>query len=256
MTDSHFHSLAMAAKGLDPAAEVNAAFGAGVTEVIEVGLHPQDLAERIDLFADVSNVFFTSGLAPAEAAKDKWKSEIGTLRRQTEDHDLIAVGEIGLDWHWNYGTKDGQIELMASQMEIAKDADLPVVIHNREADGEVLEVIKSADLPRRGVMHCFSSGYRFASKCIDLGYKISFAGNVTYKNALEIQDTARKIPSDSILAETDAPFLSPQAVRGKPNTPAHIGHTYEFLAQLRNTSPQELAAEVRLNLYQLFRFNS
>jgi TatD DNase family protein len=245
----------MQTKGLDPMAEIAAARARGFADAIEIGLHPADLPERELLFRDVDGIFFTSGLAPAEAAGNAWRRDLHQLRKQAAEGRLVGVGELGLDWHWNYGDKDTQIELMSAQTDIARSSRLPIVIHNRDADPEILAVLRDADLPAAGVMHCFSSDYTTAAACIDLGFMISFAGNVTYKNAKSIQDAAARIPLRSLLVETDAPYLSPQRVRGKPNTPRHIRYTYEFLAELRGEDVDRLVETVRENLQRVFALN-
>ena len=251
LTDSHFHSLALQKKGINPVAVVTKCQEAGMAEMIEVGLLPEDLETRRALFDDVSGVFFSSGFAPAEAAGDDWNNRIKLLEAQAQSGKIVAIGELGLDWHWNYGTKASQIALMEAQLEVAKVSMLPVIIHNREADAELFNILKQANLPAAGVMHCFSSDYEMAARCIDLGYAISFAGNVTYKNAQDIYTTAKRIPIDSLLLETDAPFLSPQAVRGSINTPANIVHTYDFVADARRIANDYLANKVRENLCKL-----
>jgi TatD DNase family protein len=250
-TDSHFHSLAMRDRGIDPAATVRACRAAGMAEMIDIGLHPRDLDQRKELFSDSSGIFFSSGFSPAEAVDDRWKGEIHLLEAQAKAGTIAAIGELGLDWHWNYGSKEAQIALMTTQLEVAKASKLPIIIHNREADADIVDLLQQTDLPAAGVMHCFSSDYPTASKCIDLGYFISFAGNVTYKNSTALCEAAKKIPIGSLLLETDAPFLSPQAVRRRVNTPLHIVHTYEFVAALRGIAVGFLAEKVRENFQKM-----
>jgi TatD DNase family protein len=245
----------MASKGLDPRAEALRAIEEGATALIEIGLHPEDLQRRIKMFSGIKEVFFTSGLAPAEAAHNSWTDQLPMLELQADSRRIVAIGELGLDWHWNYGSTDAQRDLMSAQLEIAKRSDLPVVIHNRDADDDIIDLLTSNPVPRAGVMHCFSSDYDMAKECVDLGYMISFAGNVTYKNAESIRDAARRLPSESIMVETDSPFLSPQPVRGKPNKPIHIKHTYEFLANVRGVDIEVFENDVRENLVRMFRLN-
>jgi TatD DNase family protein len=255
MTDSHFHGLAMEGKGIDPAKSIMEARTRGFAEAIEVGLHPLDLQKRKSLLSPVQSIYFTSGLAPAEAKDESWRTEVETLRVQALSGQIVAIGELGLDWHWNYGSKESQIELMSTQFELAKEAHLPVIIHNREADADILKILKRMNLPAAGIMHCFSSDYPTAAACVDMGYMISFAGNVTYKNAEAIQETVARLPIDSILVETDSPFLSPQAVRGTSNTPVYIQHTYRFIANLRGISVGHLVDAVRENLFRTLELN-
>ncbi len=255
MTDSHFHALAMRSKGVDPAESIAAARKRGFCEAIEIGLHPSDLAERMILLGSLEQIHYSSGFAPAEARSQIWREHIGLLREQALSGHIVAIGELGLDWHWNYGSKEAQIELMSAQLDLAAETQLPVIIHNRDADSDVLNILRNSSLPAAGIMHCFSSGYKTAATFVDLGYLISFAGNVTYKGANDIQEAARKLPGSSILVETDSPFLSPQAVRGAPNTPEHICHTYEFLAELRGAPIGCFTEMVRRNLLNALRIN-
>ncbi len=248
LTDSHFHTLAMADKGTDPVSATKKCKQAGMAEMIEIGLDPNDLAKRRALLNGIEGVYFSSGFSPAHAVNDNWRQRIDMLKAQAKSGAIAAIGELGLDWYRNHGTPASQIALMEAQLEIAGTARLPVIIHNRDADIETLNLLKTAALPAAGIMHCFSSDYSMAAKCIDLGYLISFAGNVTYKNADAIREAARKIPTEFLLVETDAPFLSPQPVRGKVNTPEYIRYTYDVIAELRETSVHEMAEQVRDNL--------
>ena len=252
MIDSHLHGLMMQNKGVDPRVEIGAARNRGFGEAIDIGVHPSDLDRRRRLWEGFDGVYYTSGFSPAEAAGDNWVNELETLRLQAGSGVIVAIGELGLDRHWNYGPKEAQKELMRAQMGIAAELGLPIVIHNRDADQEVLQLLKRVSVPASGVMHCFSSDYAMATACIDLGYKVSFSGNVTYKKSEAIQEAARRIPLDSILIETDAPYLSPQAVRGRPNSPLHIPYVYELVARLRGIAVEELAEAVRNNLQSIF----
>ena len=193
---------------------------------------------------------------PPRSAMRKQAFERLSLRRPINDakttNRLIAIGETGLDWYWNYGTPERQIFLFEKQLELAQKFDLPVIIHNREADKEILDILKKKTPSRGGIIHCFSSDYNFALKCIDLGFFISFAGNITYKKNTIIQEAAKKLPVSSILVETDSPFLSPQQVRELPNTPAFVGYTYKFIAESRGEDINNFIINVKNNFICLF----
>jgi len=165
---------------------------------------------------------------------------------------ITAIGEIGLDWHWNYGTKKQQMELFEAQIQLADKYKLPVLIHNREADQDILNILKQNSLNSRGILHCFSSDYETAVKLIDMGLYISFAGNVSYKKNSVLREVASKIPVESILLETDSPYLSPQQVRGKPNHPGHIAYTYETVADCQNIPLKEFINSIKNNFKSLF----
>lgn len=174
------------------------------------------------------------------------------LERQLEHHKTIALGEIGLDWYRGRDAERQQRDLFERQLLLARARNLPIIVHCRDADADVHEALRSVALERGGIMHCFSSGYEFAVQCLDLGFMISFAGNVTYKNALLIQDAARRLPLDRILVETDAPYLAPVPMRGKTNHPGFLGHTIEVLAALRGDAPQRVAEVTGANFFRFF----
>ncbi len=150
-----------------------------------------------------------------------------------------AVGEIGLDYHYSPETRKAQLALFAAQLEEARKRDLPVVVHTREAADDTIGLLK--EIPSRGVIHCFTGDPREARAYLDLGFFVSISGIVTFKAAENVRTTAKYVPDDRILIETDAPFLAPVPMRGQPNEPAFIRHTCEFLATLRGLSPEAFA---------------
>ena len=152
---------------------------------------------------------------------------------------LAAIGEIGLDYHYSPETREKQIELFAAQLELAKERNLPVVIHTREADEDTFALLR--EIPSRGVIHCYTGTPEAAKKFLDLVFYISFSGIVTFKSAENVRASALVVPDDRILIETDAPFLAPVPMRGNPNEPAFVKYTCEFLAALRGSSAEEFA---------------
>lgn len=152
---------------------------------------------------------------------------------------LVALGEIGLDYHYSPETRDAQMSLFAAQLEEARKRHLPVVIHTREADDDTLGLLR--EIPSSGVIHCYTGTPEAAKKFLDLGFYISISGIVTFKAAQNVRDSALVVPDDRILIETDSPYLAPVPMRGNPNEPAYIRHTCEFLAALRGTSAADFA---------------
>lgn len=152
---------------------------------------------------------------------------------------IDAVGEIGLDYYYSKEARKMQLDLMAMQLERASSLDLPVVIHTREADDDTLGLLK--DIPSRGIIHCFTGSAQFCRKLLDLGFYISYSGIVTFRLADNVRESAKIVPDDRILIETDSPYLSPVPLRGKTNEPAHIVHTARFLAALRETTEELFA---------------
>ena len=150
-----------------------------------------------------------------------------------------AVGEIGLDYHYSPETREAQLRLFGEQLEKARRRDLPVVIHTREADDDTLALLR--EIPSRGIIHCYTGTPEYAKRFLDLGFYISISGIVTFRPADNVRESARVVPDDRILIETDSPFLAPVPLRGQPNEPAFIVHTCEFLAKLRGISADDFA---------------
>lgn len=153
--------------------------------------------------------------------------------------ELTAWGEIGLDYHYSPETRDSQCAHFASQLEEAKRRNLPVVIHTREADDDTLAILK--EIPSRGIIHCFTGNPDFCKALLDLGFYISLSGIVTFRVADNVRESALVVPDDRLLIETDSPYLAPVPMRGKPNEPAFVAHTLQFLAKLRNVDAEILA---------------
>jgi TatD DNase family protein len=165
---------------------------------------------------------------------------------------VVAVGECGLDYHHHYGTKEEQRSLFADQIEVADDIGLPVVVHSRDADGDLLEMLERR-IPRCGaIIHCFSSGPEIAERLLDLGCTLSFAGNITYKKAEEVRETARMVPSDRYVLETDSPYLPPEGKRGKTNEPANVVIIGAYIADIRGMSVEAVAYETMENAKRAF----
>lgn len=165
-----------------------------------------------------------------------------------------AIGEIGLDYHYDYSPRPVQQAVFRAQMRLARELQLPVVIHTREAESDTLDVLKTGGSGQvRGVLHCFTGTAELASAALDLGYYISLAGIVTFPNASDLRQIARDIPLDRLLVETDSPFLTPAPYRGERNEPARVRHTVEALAALKGISVADLGRATAANFHALFR---
>ncbi len=226
--------------------------GVGTMVAIGSGDGPPDLEAGIRLADAYPFIFATVGVHPHDASKvddAAWANLIAL----TAHPKVIAVGEIGLDYHYNFSPPETQREVFARQLAIARGAGLPVVIHTREAwDGTfaMLENHWPADGPG-GIMHCFSGGPAEAERSLALGFHISFSGIVTYPKAVEVQEAARIVPLDRLLVETDAPYLAPAPYRGKRNEPAFVVETAKRLAELRGESFEALASATTKNWRRL-----
>lgn len=248
--DSHCHALAMREKRLPVAELLTRLMASGLRSVIDVGIRTDDLSSREALLSGVSSVSFTSGTHPSEVERVDADAQIEELTEQIERGRIVAVGEIGLDYHWDTGARSRAAELFERQVILAVASDLPVVIHNRQADEDVIAIL-NRHRPR-GVMHCFSQDAAFCRRCLDLGLHISFGGNLTYKGSDDIRDAARTVPAAQLLVETDAPYLSPAPVRGRVNHPGHLGFTISALATLRGSDAEETAHLCGENAASLF----
>jgi TatD DNase family protein len=165
-----------------------------------------------------------------------------------------AVGEIGLDYHYDGASRREQLEHFSRQLELASRLGKPVVIHTREADDDTLGVLR--EIPSKGVIHCFTGSPEFCRKLLDLGFYISISGIVTFRLADNVRESALVVPDDRLLVETDSPFLAPVPMRGKPNEPAFLVHTAHYLAKLRNTAPEILAAFTSANAERMLGLDS
>jgi len=170
-------------------------------------------------------------------------------------YQVDCIGEIGLDFHWNYGTPYRQKELCIIQMELANLRACPVVIHTRDADQAMMEILDSVALPHSGILHCFSSTWELAECALKQGLYLSFAGPITYKNNIRLREILAKVPLNRLLLETDSPYLAPVPYRGKINTPHHMVEIYNEAARIKEISVTELAATIKTNFATLFRAN-
>jgi TatD DNase family protein len=241
--DTHAHLDALD----DPAAAVTRARDVGVTRIISVGTDPVSWAKTLPLAEEHEGVYLVAGVHPQEAAGEVDFSE---LERLFQHPKVVGVGEIGLDYYRDYAPHDAQAKLFIYQLGLAKKAALPVVIHNRAADEDTVSILRQW-FDGIVVLHCFSSP-PLLDAALEHGWYVSFAGNVTYKNAEDLRVAARAVPAERILAETDCPYLAPQPVRGKTNEPAYVLHTVAALAEARGDDPDELGAQIDLNASAAF----
>lgn len=247
--DSHAHLLEMEAKGLDPEAELAACEAAGVELVLDVSTHPSRFAQRRSRFAASRIVRFASGIAPGPDSYADIPAVLSALEGTLRDPGVVAVGEAGLDYHWNWAPREKQLELFGGQIALAAARDLPLIVHCRLAEEDCIATLRGKGL--RGIIHCVSFGPELARRFLDLGFMLSFAGNVAYKGASAIAESARICPADMLLTETDSPFLSPPMRRGKPNSPRWVGATNEFIAAIRGEDEGEFALRALENLRRL-----
>jgi TatD DNase family protein len=241
--DTHAHLDACP----DPPEElVRRAREAGVRRILTVGTTIEGGRTALSLAEAHDEVFAIVGIHPHEAGS---ADGVDGLRRLLDHERAVGVGETGLDFYRDYAPRDRQRALFAEQLVLARELRKPVVIHNRAADEEVLAQLASFD--GDVVLHCFSYPGALPT-ALDRGYYVSFAGNVTYKNAAELRVAASQVPRERILAETDCPYLSPEPRRGRPNEPANVVHTLDALARVRGEDRDELSAQIETNATRAF----
>lgn len=224
----------------------------GVERLITIGTEPGDhplvLALAKKHFPVVS---CTLGIHPHHGAE--WTPAVESyLRAHLNEPEVVAVGEIGMDYYYKQSPPEAQKEAFRRQLALAEEFNLPVEIHTRDAEQDTVDILNEFKGRVRGVIHCFTGTAWLARQCLDLGYNISISGVVTFKNADELRATCKMIPLDRIHVETDAPFLAPVPMRGKKNTPAFVVHTAAAVAELHDISLETLSARTNENARQLF----
>ncbi len=247
--DSHCH-LGMEPFETDLDAVLERAEAAGVTRMICIGTCPKDWDICIEL-AQRESLRSTVGLHPHEASQYS-STLLGEIEGACLRPEVLALGEIGLDYHYDFSPRSIQREAFEAQVDLAGRIGLPVVIHSREAVGDTLDILRCAGKNLRGVVHCYTYGMEPLESFLELGLHISFSGVVTFPKAPEIQEAALRVPPDRILVETDAPYLAPVPFRGKRCEPAFAASTGAFLARLRGADEADFAAQTRRNTGDLF----
>jgi TatD DNase family protein len=256
--DSHAH-LDGPEFDADRDAVIERARDAGVSTILNVGTgdpHGGALERAIELAEKHADIYAAVGTHPHDARlfDEQAEQRIASLVRQSPR--VIAWGEIGLDFHYDNSPRDAQMSAFRRQLQLARDARLPVIIHTREAEAETIAILKAewagAGIP--GVMHCFSGSLALAQQALELGFLISFSGIVTFKKADDLRSIAEQVPLDRLLIETDCPFLAPMPFRGKRNEPAYVVEVARCLAQLRGVSLEEFAQVTKKNFSYTFGF--
>ena len=243
--DSHCH---VPWKDTDPAVVIPAARAAGVERLITIGTDAETTAAAIAVARDYDNVWATVGLHPHDATQG-----VDTVAGFLDGSpDIVAIGECGLDYHYNHSPADVQKQAFAEQIALAKAHDLALVVHTREAWDDTLDVLAAEGMPERTVIHCFTGGAPEARRCLDLGAYLSFSGIVTFKAADDVRQAAEICPLTRLLVETDAPYLAPVPHRGKPNEPAWVALVGAAVADVKGVAAAEVAESSWMNLEAVF----
>lgn len=235
---------------------IQRAQAAGVSVIFNVGTgdpHSDAFERAVELGKAHESVFTAIGTHPHDARLYDDAAE-AKIKNLINNNHVIAWGEIGLDFHYDNSPRDVQIEVFKRQLRAARECDLPVVIHTREAEAETIDILQSEykEAPRRGVFHCFSGSMDLARRSIEIGFMISFSGIVTFKKADELRAVAKQAPLDRLLIETDCPYLTPIPYRGKRNEPAYVVEVARCLAALHDVNIEDMARITSENFNRFF----
>ncbi|HEX8457184.1 MAG TPA: TatD family hydrolase [Pyrinomonadaceae bacterium] len=232
---------------------------AGVVSILNVGTgdpHGGDLERAVRVAESYEGVYAAVGVHPHDARLFDERAAVRVRELAASSERVIAWGEIGLDYHYDNSPRDVQREVFTRQLRMARELNLPVVIHSREADAETLEILRAefggAEGRRGGIMHCFGGGHELAAGVLELGFMISFAGNVTFKKAEALREVARRVPLERLLVETDCPFLTPIPFRGRRNEPARVVETARAVAELHGIEASEFGQITTANFRRFF----
>lgn len=226
---------------------------AGVTGWITVGTDPEQNERVVELVGKYDNLYGTVGIHP-HYAKDTTADDIARLRQLGQSEKIVAIGETGLDFHYNLSDRHAQEELFRAELEIASELDMPVVVHSREAFAEAMGILDEfAGKIKKVVLHCWGGTAEETRIAISKGYYISFTGVITFKNAEQVREAARVVPLDRLMLETDCPYMSPEPVRGqKINEPGLMVHTAEKIAEIKGVNWKDFAEAVKKNTENFF----
>ena len=225
----------------------------GVEKVVIPGVEPSGFDRIIKLCEEYPDVYGAVGVHPEELNSYNEEAE-SRIKELLKHKKIIAIGEIGLDYYWDKSQIEKQKEIFERQILIAKQAQKPILVHDREAHPDSFEILKKTHAAETGVvMHCFSGSPEFAQQCINEGFYIALGGVVTFKNAKKVKEVAKTVPLDKLLLETDAPYMTPVPFRGKENQPAYVKFVAEEIAKLRGVSFEEIAEATTANAKKLLK---
>jgi TatD DNase family protein len=225
----------------------------GVARIVNVGFNRETIPTSLALAEKYDFIYTAVGWHPQDA-KDMVKGDLDWLRELSCHEKVVAIGEIGLDYYWDTSPKDVQQEVFRKQIRLAKELNLPIIIHDREAHQDIVNILREEKADEvGGIMHCFSGSLEMAKECLSMNFYLSFGGPVTFKNAKKPKEIVKEIPLDRLLIETDCPYLTPEPYRGKRNETGYVRYVAETIASLRGMDPEELARLTFDNAKRVFR---
>ena len=251
--DSHAH-LEMPDYDHDRDEMIKRALDQGIENIVTIGIDKEECEQAIKLSAAYPFIYVALGLHPHNAKKSDNKL-FDFIKENARHKKVVALGEMGLDFFKNWSPRNDQIKCFHDQLALARELKLPAIIHDRDAHEETLSILREERAwESGGVIHCFSGDFKMAAACIDMGFFISIPGTITFKNASILQDVVMKVPLESILIETDAPFLAPVPFRGKRNEPAYVRYVAEMIAEIKKVPLETVALVTTINAKRLFNF--
>ncbi len=233
---------------------IQSIFSCGVTKLISAGYSVESSKRALELSTSYPQIYTTSGISPNDIANnvENIDKELIEIKEIAQFKKVVAIGEIGLDYHWNEENKELQKYAFKNQIKIANELQLPIVIHTREAVMDTLEILKENDVIKKGVFHCCPLNRELVKEALKLGFYISFAGPITFKNSKNADEIINMVPQDRILIETDSPYLSPEPLRGKRNNPKNVQYVAYKIAESKQISIEEVASITYENTIRLF----
>lgn len=225
----------------------------GIARLVNIGSDTESSLKSVELSAKYDYIYAAVGIHPQNAADFK-NTDIDLLKNLTDNNKkVVAIGEIGLDYHYENSVKDAQKRCFNAQMQLAKDLNVPVVLHIRDAYEDALDVMRYfGQMPARGVVHCFSGSIEFAKEVLKLGYYVGIGGVLTFKNAKKLVNVAQEVDIDNIVLETDCPYMAPTPFRGQRNDPSKVLYVAEKLAQIKNMTTDIIIEKTYHNANQLY----
>ncbi|MFC7322328.1 TatD family hydrolase [Halobacillus campisalis] len=229
---------------------------AGVQYMTVVGFDRKTIPLAIQIAEDYDHMYAAVGWHPVDAI-DMTEEDLQWIEELSSHPKVVAIGEMGLDYHWDKSPADVQKEVFRKQIRLAKKVKMPIIIHNREATDDIVEILKEENAAEvGGIMHCYSGPVETAKECVDMNFMISLGGPVTFKNAKLPKEVAKAIDLEHLLVETDCPFLAPHPNRGKRNEPAYVKLVAEQIAELKGLTYEEVTQRTTENAFKFFRINS
>ncbi|MCC2250581.1 TatD family hydrolase [Virgibacillus sp. AGTR] len=231
---------------------IQRAFDTGVNYMVVVGFDRETIPLAIEIAEQYETIYAAVGWHPVDAI-DMTDEELNWIEEFSAHPKVVAIGEMGLDYHWDKSPKDVQKDVFRKQIRLAKKLNMPIIIHNREATEDVIEILQEEGAASiGGIMHCYNDSAKYVQACLDMNFYISLGGPVTFKNAVEPKEVAVQVPLDRLLVETDAPFLAPHPNRGKRNEPSYVKLVAEKIAELRGLTLEEISENTTKNAISLF----